>query len=80
MFLVNPYAESRAATIELRGAKIAAEARVTVLTSASADDANTFEEPRKIAPREEMMSVTSSGFARLLAPNSLTVIRLAEAK
>ncbi len=80
VFLVNPYAEPRATTIKVRGVKLAAEARTLVLTGASADDANSFEEPRKIAPHEETMATTASGFARLLAPNSLTVIRWPELK
>jgi alpha-L-arabinofuranosidase len=76
VLLVNPYAEPRATTIEVRGARLAAEARATVLTGARADDANSFEAPRTIAPREEAIALAGTPFVRALPANSLTVLRV----
>lgn len=76
VFLANPYPEPRAATIELRGGRTGANAREIVLTGDSADDANSFEEPRKIAPREETFAVDAPAFTRTLPPYSLTVLRI----
>ena len=77
VFLANPYAEPRTARIELRGAAdVTAEIHASVLTSASADDANSFEEPRKIFPRDEVFAVAASAFTRSLPANSLTVLRI----
>ena len=77
LFLVNPFPEPRAATIELRGAAGGTRAgRAFVLTSASPDDGNSFEEPRKVAPREESVTVTGATFTRTLPANSFTVLRI----
>jgi alpha-L-arabinofuranosidase len=74
---VNPFAEPRAATIELRGAGgIAPQAQAFVLTSESPDDANSFESPTHVAPREEKLTLSGASFKRTLAPNSFTVIRV----
>ena len=79
LFLANPYAEPRVATIEVRGATPPAPAaRAIVLTSASADDENSFEEPRKVAPREETIAISAATFTRTLAANSFTVVRIGE--
>jgi alpha-L-arabinofuranosidase len=77
LFLVNPYAEPRFATVEFRGAAGATtQAIATLLTSANADDANSFDEPRRVVPRDESFPVTGGSFTRLLPANSLTVLRL----
>jgi alpha-L-arabinofuranosidase len=77
LFLVNPFPEPRAATIELRGAAgPAAGARAFVLTSASPDDTNTFEEPRKLGPQEESFTPSGATFTRMLPANSFTVLRI----
>jgi alpha-N-arabinofuranosidase len=75
MFLVNPYAEARAAAIELRGApQNIVATRAVLLTSESADDENSFESPRKIAPREEPPAAAGPVLQRTLPPYSLTVL------
>lgn len=77
LFLVNPFPEARAATIELQGGKAApADAKSWVLSSGDLNDVNSFQEPRKIAPREETLAVTGATFARVLPPNSFTVLRI----
>jgi len=75
--VVNPFTEAREAEVAMRGVvRFAPEARATVLTSASADDENTFEAPRKVAPREETFAVSGPVFTHTFAANSLTIIRL----
>jgi alpha-L-arabinofuranosidase len=79
LFLVNPFPEPRAATIELRGAAAGVKnARAIVLTGASADDVNSFEEPARIAPREESFRLEGATLARTLPPQSFTVLRVAQ--
>ncbi|PTX91418.1 alpha-L-arabinofuranosidase C-terminal domain-containing protein [Opitutus sp. ER46] len=75
VFLVNPFAEPRAATLDLRGVN-GTNGRAVVLTSASADDTNTFAEPTRIAPREESFTRGTGPLVRELAPQSVTVLRL----
>jgi len=77
VFLVNPYAEPRVAAIELRGAGATnREARAIVLTGTSADDANSFDAPRKVFPREEKLTIDGATFTRRLEPSSFTVLRV----
>jgi alpha-L-arabinofuranosidase len=77
IFIVNPYAEAKATTIELRGvARLAADAKVIVLTSGSPDDENSFEAPMKIAPREETVAISGTSLARTFPAYSFTVLRL----
>ena len=77
LFVVNPYAEARVAVIELRGtARVAAEARVLVLTSANPDDGNSFEAPARVAPRAELLPIPGPVFPHTFPACSLTVIRL----
>lgn len=77
LFLVNPFAEPRAATIEIRGAKsLAPQARALVLTSRTPDDSNSFENPTHVTPREEKVPLAGATFKRSLAPYSFTVLRI----
>ena len=75
--VVNATDREVAADIELRGAaSVVAEARATVLTSASADDENSFDAPNQVAPREETVKIPGPAFPRSFPANSLTIIRL----
>ena len=77
LFAVNPYPEPCSATIALCGAaKIGPAARAIVLTSASPDDGNSFEEPAKVAPREETVAVNGKEIVRVLPACSVTVFRI----
>jgi alpha-L-arabinofuranosidase len=77
IFIANPYAEAKAATIELHGvAQLASAAKAIVLTSANPDDENSFEAPMKIAPREEPVAIAGPNVARTFPAYSLTVLRL----
>lgn len=71
MFLVNPWSEPRAATLNLGGVAPDATVRAWVLSGETADDANTFDEPRNLAPKE-----VSVGLGTVtVAPQSLMVLR-----
>jgi alpha-N-arabinofuranosidase len=75
--VVNPFADARTADIDLRGTtRVAPDARATVFTSASADDENSFEAPRKVAPRDEAIKIPGVTFPRAFPANSLTILRL----
>jgi alpha-N-arabinofuranosidase len=76
VFVVNPYAETREAELELRGAKGATAARAIVLTSADPEDVNSFDAPATIAPREELVPISGARLARVFPAWSLTILRL----
>ena len=77
IFIANPYAEAKAATLELRGVtRFAADAKAIVLTSSDPDDVNSFEAPIKIAPHEETVAISGPSLARTFPAYSLTVLRL----
>lgn len=77
VFLANPYSEPRDATVEISGGAANAKVGVTVLTGDNADDVNSFDEPRKIAPRQESARLAGTTLKRVLAPQSFTVLRIA---
>ena len=80
VMLVNPTNAPLPAAISLHGAAPGPQhGRAIVLTSASANDENTFENPTKVAPQEEEFSAPATDFARTLPANSLTVLRLKNA-
>ena len=63
--------------IELKGASnLAATATATVLTSASCDDENSFDEPLKVAPKEMTVTNIAPSFRHTFPANSVTVMRL----
>ncbi|HEY9509617.1 MAG TPA: hypothetical protein VIV82_07125 [Verrucomicrobiae bacterium] len=51
-------------------------AKAVVLTSASAKDENTLEEPLKVSPREEDVRFNGSRFTRSFPGNSFTILRV----
>ncbi|MCX6362219.1 MAG: DUF1080 domain-containing protein [Armatimonadetes bacterium] len=75
--LVNASPEARTAEVRLQGVKsVAARGTATVLTSADGNDENSFAEPRKVAPRTEVVSGLKPTFTRRLPPRSVTVLRV----
>jgi alpha-L-arabinofuranosidase len=75
--VVNAASASTETTIDLRGVtKLASKATVTVLTSASGDDENSFDEPVKVAPRETTITNMAPSFQHTFPANSVTVLRL----
>jgi alpha-N-arabinofuranosidase len=75
--VVNSFGDAREADVALRGvSRVTPDVRAIVLTAASADDENSFESPRKVAPREESFKVTGPTFSHVFPANSLTILRL----
>ena len=56
------------------------EAKAIVLTSASPRDENTIDQPTKVSPKTERLTVTSPKFTRSFPGNSLTVLRIGAGK
>jgi len=79
VFLVNPFADARAATIQLEGTTTPRrDGRAFVLTSSTGDDVNTFSAPQHVAPHEEPLTIEGRVLQRMLPPYSLTVMRLSK--
>jgi alpha-L-arabinofuranosidase len=63
--------------LELKGSSLpAGDARVTVLTSGSPDDENSFDAPTKVSPREETLRVGGKDIIRTFPANSVTILRI----
>lgn len=63
--------------INLSGAeKLSGKGKSTVLTSASALDENTLEQPTKVSPKTENVKFSGTTITRLFPGNSLTILRL----
>jgi alpha-L-arabinofuranosidase len=63
--------------INLRGAKtVAPEAKSTVLTSGSVRDENSFDDTKKVSPRDEAVTNAAEKFTHTFPANSVTVLRL----
>ena len=79
--VVNATPSPRDVRINLAGAKNTRKpGRALVLASADLKAENSFEQPSKVAPVEQKLTVSSSEFAYTFAPNSLTVLRVGIAK
>ena len=75
--VVNTSTSTVETELGLQGVKgLANEARVTVLTSASATDENTLAEPKKVVPVTSTEPVRGSSIKRSFPGNSLTVLRV----
>jgi alpha-L-arabinofuranosidase len=63
--------------VELLGSpKLAPKATAIVLTSANPKDENTLDEPNKVVPKTETITLTGSPWTHAFPGNSLTVLRL----
>jgi alpha-L-arabinofuranosidase len=78
LFVVNPYAVPRDATVTLSGGATqgAIPGRAIVLTSATPDDVNSFEAPATVIPREETLTTAGTEVVRSFPACSFTVLRL----
>jgi alpha-L-arabinofuranosidase len=75
--VVNANADPLETKINLAGAKnLTGKGTATVLTSESATDENSLENPTKVSPKTETFDVSGSGFRRTFPGNSLTVLRI----
>jgi alpha-L-arabinofuranosidase len=80
--VVNTSADEAEMTVYLRGASGSAKAAPvlkgsrTLLTGADISDENSFDNPRKVAPRETAFGPVSTVFAHKFPARSLTILRL----
>jgi alpha-L-arabinofuranosidase len=74
--VVNGNTQPLATDINLKGLSKVKTATAIVLTSASAEDENTLDEPTKVVPKTEMLNITGPTFRHTFPGNSVTVLRL----
>ncbi len=75
--IVNASAQGQETTVALNGLK-AGQLRgtATVLSGNDPNAENSLDEPRKIAPQSENVTVAAPTFTRIFPPHSVTVLRL----
>ncbi|HYG21503.1 MAG TPA: alpha-L-arabinofuranosidase C-terminal domain-containing protein [Verrucomicrobiae bacterium] len=79
--VVNTDAGPVETTIDLQGAgALTGAAKAIVLTSASPADENSIQEPRKVSPKSEDVTLAGAKFTRSFPGNSFTVLRIATQK
>jgi alpha-L-arabinofuranosidase len=77
LFAVNPNEKATDSIIDLEDVTgVTTGSRAIVLTSASADDENSFEVPARVSPHEEALPAAGARFLHTFPANSLTVLRL----
>lgn len=75
--IVNVTAKGIKTDIQLKGATgLTGTGTATLLTSASATDENTLDNPTKVAPKTERLKFSGTKITRLFPANSLTVLRI----
>jgi alpha-N-arabinofuranosidase len=76
--IVNIQATAQPVEIKLDGvASVAANGEAIVLSSASEDDTNTLNDPQKVVPHTVPVQGVSKDFTQMLAPYSITILKLA---
>jgi alpha-L-arabinofuranosidase len=74
--VINVSPRTVTTTLDLAGVDAAGqEALVTVLTSDDPQDNNSLDQPRRVAPAEETVTISGPKFVRDFPPYSLTVLR-----
>ncbi|MGM9699453.1 MAG: alpha-L-arabinofuranosidase C-terminal domain-containing protein [Prevotella sp.] len=77
--IVNAANKDIATTILLNGAEgLAQQAEATVLSSASSLDENSLDNPTKVVPHKEQVSLNGNRIIRKFSANSVTVLRIAQ--
>jgi len=75
--VVNYAGEAQETTVRLEGvAAVSPDAKAIVLTSASLEDENSLDEPRKVAPVERPFRCSGATFTYTFPPHSLTILRM----
>ncbi|MBI5685942.1 MAG: DUF1080 domain-containing protein [Verrucomicrobia bacterium] len=74
--VVNGNSQPLATDISLKGLAKVKTATAIVLTSASAEDENTLDEPTKVVPKTETLNISGPSFRHTFPGNSVTVLRL----
>jgi alpha-N-arabinofuranosidase len=78
--VVNAAASPREVRINLAGARnIRKPGKAYVLASSDLKAENSLDQPTKVSPVEQKLTVSSNDFAYTFAPNSLTVLRVGSA-
>ncbi len=75
--VVNATARPVTAHLQVAGVSAIKKATATVLQSANLAAENSFDQPRQVAPKDELVAEPSPQFDRPFQPFSLTVLRLA---
>jgi alpha-L-arabinofuranosidase len=75
--VVNVGDQPQPAQIALRGPAVVQSATASVLTSASPEDENTLDEPRKVVPASVPVAGAAAEFRHVFPAHSVTVLRLA---
>ena len=73
---VNPNAEPQTVSLGIKGAPVAAQKARRITLSGAPDDVNTFEEPQRVAPREDELEIAGPESQVVFAPHSLTLLRI----
>ena len=73
---VNAQSEPLAVTLNLTGAKVAAQKARRITLSGHPDDVNTMDQPQRVAPKEDTVEIAGAVSSVSLAPHSLTVLRI----
>lgn len=76
--VVNGTSTAQETTVEVAGGKTFKSGKAIVLAGEKTGDENSFEEPVKIAPKEEKLDNVSNTIKRTFPPYSVTVLRLQE--
>jgi alpha-L-arabinofuranosidase len=74
--VVNTAAEPATMAVRIDGGRPTGRGSVTVLTSASPTDENSFDAPARIVPRTSALSNPSSSFPHTFPAHSLSVLRI----
>jgi alpha-N-arabinofuranosidase len=78
--VVNTSLSSKQININMAGAgKLNKGGKAFVLTAPDLKAENTLEAPTKVSPAEQRLSIKSNNFTHTFSPNSLTVLRIANA-
>ena len=74
--LVNTAATAQAVNVALKGTKLQAKGTIITLTSANLQDENSFANPKKISPIENVFNLNGDKAQTSLPPYSVTVLKL----
>jgi alpha-L-arabinofuranosidase len=79
--VVNASGKPMPTAVDLRGGpETPVRGKALVLTSSGPLDENSFEQPTRIAPREEAVSASGPAFTRTFPAHSVTVLRLKQGR
>jgi len=74
--VVNVSRQEQETDIQFTGGQLGPSGKATVLASPDAQDENTLDQPRKIAPQNSTITCAGTQLRHTFPPNSVTVLRL----